>query len=154
MQMTTTDLVDRLAKHRGLAGAPREELAWLAVHGTLRQLHPGDVLTPKGEPVRGMFILLCGHITMSVDRGAGMHKVAEWRDGDITGLLPYSRLVAPPGDTVAQETTEILAVPREQLRGLILECHEITSILVHNLIDRTRAFTSNELHDEKTGLPR
>ncbi len=32
---------------------------------------------------------------------------------------------------------------------MILECHEITSILVHNLIDRTRYFTSTELHDEK-----
>jgi signal transduction histidine kinase len=32
---------------------------------------------------------------------------------------------------------------------LILACHEITSILVHSMLDRTRTFTSNELHDEK-----
>ena len=101
--MTTTDLVDRLAKHKALAGAPREELAWLAAHGTLRQLNPGDVLTPKNTPVAGMYVVLSGHLAMSVDRGAGPHKIAEWRDGEITGLLPYSRLVSPPGDSVAQE---------------------------------------------------
>jgi len=32
---------------------------------------------------------------------------------------------------------------------LIRECHEITSILVHTMLDRARYFTSNELHDEK-----
>ena len=46
--MTATDLVDRLAMHKTLGAAPREELAWLASHGTLRQLRTGDVLTPKG----------------------------------------------------------------------------------------------------------
>jgi len=49
--MTEADLIDRLAKHRTLGPAPREELTWLASHSTLRQLNPGDVLTAKGSPV-------------------------------------------------------------------------------------------------------
>ena len=32
---------------------------------------------------------------------------------------------------------------------MIHECHEITSILVHAMIDRVRTFTSSDLHDEK-----
>ncbi len=147
--MTTTDLIERLTKHKTLGVAPREELAWLAAHGTLRLLSPGDVLTPKASPVEGMFVVLSGRLAMYVDRGAGPNKIAEWRDGDVTGLLPYSRLVSPPGDSFAEEPTEILAFSREQIRELILECHEITSILVHRMVDRTRYFTSNELHDEK-----
>ena len=47
--------------------------------------------------------MLTGHIAIFVDRGAGRHKVMEWRAGDVTGMLPYSRMVSPPGDTVAQE---------------------------------------------------
>ena len=42
----------------------------------------------------------------------------EWLEGDVTGLLPYSRLVTPPGDTVAEEPTEIFAVPRECLHPM------------------------------------
>ena len=72
------------------------------------------MLTAKGAPVEGLFVVLTGHIAISVDRGAGRHKVMEWRAGDVTGLLPYSRLVSPPGDSIAQEPTEILAVPRER----------------------------------------
>jgi signal transduction histidine kinase len=147
--MTSTDLVDRLAEHKTLGEAPREELVWLATHGSLRKLQAGDVLTAKGAQVEGLFIFLSGHVAMFVDRGAGPNKIIEWRGGDVGGLLPYSRLVSPPGDSAAQETTEILAIHRDHLRAMTRECHEITSILVHAMVDRARVFTSSDLHDEK-----
>ncbi|HEY1216232.1 MAG TPA: cyclic nucleotide-binding domain-containing protein, partial [Bryobacteraceae bacterium] len=147
--MNAADLVDRLAEHKSLGAAPRDELAWLASHGSLRQLQTGDVLTAKGALVEGLFVVLSGHLAMYVDRGAGPHKVMEWRQGDVTGLLPYSRLVGPPGDSVAQEPTTILAVHRDHIRAMARECYEITSILVHIMIDRVRGFTSSDLHDEK-----
>lgn len=147
--MTTEDLIDRLAEHRTLGNAPREELGWLAKHGQIRRLQPGEVLSHKNAPVEGLFVILAGRLGMTVDRGAGPHKVADWREGDVAGVLPYSRLVSPPGDSVAEEPTEVLYIPRDEIRDLILACHEITSILVHSMLDRTRTFTSNELHDEK-----
>ena len=147
--MTAADLVDRLAEHKTLGAAPREELAWLASRGTLRQLHPGDVLTPKGAHPKGLFVVLSGCLAIFVDRGAGLKKIMEWREGAVTGLLPYSRLVGPPGDSVAQEPSEILEVHRDHLRAMTHECYEITSILVHAMIDRVRTFTSSDLHDEK-----
>ena len=143
------DLVDRLAAHQTIGAAPREELTWLAAHGSLRQLNTGDVLTPKNAPVEGLFVVLSGCIAIFVDRGAGLRKVMEWRGGDVTGLLPYSRLVSPPGDTVAQEPSAVLAVHRDHFNEMIRECHQITSFLVHRMVDRTRAFTSSDLHDEK-----
>jgi signal transduction histidine kinase len=147
--MTTTDLVDRLANHRTLGAAPREELEWLAARGTVRRLDVGEVLSVKGVPVEGLFALLSGRIALFVDRGSGPQKLVEWREGDVTGLLPYSRLVAPPGQSLAQEPSEVLVVPREHLRELARECSELTTILVHRMLDRAREFTSNELHDEK-----
>jgi len=147
--VTATDLIDRLAEHKTVGAAPREELAWLVSHGSLRHLNEGEVLSAKGVPVAGLFVVLTGHVAIFVDRGAGRHKVMEWRAGDVAGLLPYSRLVSPPGDSVAQEPSEILAVPRGDLAAMIRDCHEITSILVHKMLDRARHFTSSGLHDEK-----
>ncbi len=149
--MTTqhADLVARLMAHRTLGAAPVEELEWLAQHGRLRTLDRGIVLTPKTGPVTGLFVVLSGHLTIHVNRGAGPRKVMEWHGGDVTGVLPYSRLVAPPADVVAQEPTEILALDRERIRDLIQSCHEITSILVHAMLDRVRQFKSSEVHDEK-----
>jgi signal transduction histidine kinase len=148
-RMTAPDLVDRLAAHKALGAAPREELAWLASHGALRRLNAGDVLTKMGASVEGLFVVLSGCVSIVVDRGAGPHKIMEWREGQVTGLLPYSRMVSPPGDTTAQETTEILAVHRDLLPEMIRECQMITSILVHMMVDRARTFTSSALHDEK-----
>ena len=121
----------------------------MAEHGSLRRLETGEVLSHKGQPVEGMFILLSGHISLSVDRGSGPQKAIEWRAGEIAGVLPYSRITSPPGDSVAEETTELLAIPRDRLRALTRECHEITSILVHTMIDRARLFTSGDLQNEK-----
>src|SRR5262245_60032180 len=136
------DVLDRLAEHKTVGPAPREELAWLVAHGSLRQLEEGDVLTPKGGPVAGMYILLTGHVAIFVDRGAGRHKMIEWRAGDVAGALPYSRLVGPPADSVAQERTDVFAIPRGDLPAMIRECHEITTLLVHKMLDRNRAVTS------------
>jgi signal transduction histidine kinase len=144
-----TDLVDRLVAHTTLGTAPREELEWLVSHGTLRQLDEGEVLSAKGVPVSGLFVVLTGHIAIYIDRGAGRHKVMEWHAGDVSGMLPYSRLVSPPGDSIALEPSEILAIPREDLVMMARDCHEITSILVHKMLDRSRDFTSSGLHDEK-----
>ena len=147
--MTTTNLVDRLAAHKTLGAAPREELTWLAEHGTLRHLVPGDVLSSPGTTVESLFVMLSGRVAMFVERGGGRHKAMEWREGAVLGVLPYSRMTSPPGGSVAQEPSTILAVHRDHFPAMIRECHQITSILVHTMVDRARAFTSSDLHDEK-----
>ncbi len=143
------DLIDRLAEHKTLGTAPREELAWLAAHGTLRHLNAGDVLSHKGQPVEGLYVVLSGHVSLSVDRGSGPQKMIEWRTGEVSGVLPYSRLTTPPGDAIAEEPTEILALPRNELQALTRECFEVTMILVHTMLDRARLFTSGDLQNEK-----
>jgi signal transduction histidine kinase len=143
------NLIDRLAEHRTLDGAPRAELEWLAVHGQIRKLNTGEILSEKGVHVDALYIILSGRLALFVDRGAGINKVIEWREGDVSGLLPYSRLTAPPGNATALEPLEVLAIPRAHLRAMTEECFEVTSILVHTMIDRARLFTSSDLLNEK-----
>jgi len=141
--------VDRLAALKTIGSAPRDELAWLAAHGTMRRLSPGDVLTAKGAVVEGMFVVLTGRIAITIDHGAGPKKTMEWGEGDVLGVLPYSRIVTPPADTIAQIPSEVLAIHRDRIRDLIAACHAITSSLVHAMVDRARVFTSSGLQDEK-----
>jgi signal transduction histidine kinase len=147
--MTDPGLVDRLAQHKTLSEAPREELEWLAAQGSMRHLACGDVLSAKGHPVAGLYVVLSGRLAIFVDRGAGRHKMMEWQTGDVTGVLPYSRLINPPGDVLAQEPTEILALPVDCIRTMTRECYAVTAILVHKMLDRARIFNSSDLHDEK-----
>lgn len=147
--MSENDLIERLAAHKTVGAAPREELAWLVRRGTLRHLGAGEVLSAKGEQVGGLYVVLSGHVSLSVDRGTGPQKIIEWRGGDVSGILPYSRLTTPPGDAIAQEPTEILSLDRSELPALTHECYELTSLLVRTMLDRARLFTSSDLLNEK-----
>jgi hypothetical protein len=53
MPVIAHDLIDRLAQHRTLSGAPRTELEWLAAHGSIRNLNTGDALSRKDRPGGG-----------------------------------------------------------------------------------------------------
>ena len=147
--MSSQELLDRLTRHRVLASLPPDQIAWVAQHGTLRRLAPGDVLTAKDGKVEGLHVVLDGHISIYVDRGAGRRKIMEWRGGDVLGLMPYSRLVSPPGDVAAEEPSDVFTVYRSEMPEMIRDCTELTAALVHIMLDRARHFTSSFLHDEK-----
>jgi signal transduction histidine kinase len=147
--MDPATLLARLESHRTLTGVPKDQLAWLARVGEERIIEPGGVLTPSTGPVRGLYIVLEGHLSIRVDRGSGPRIVMEWHAGDVTGMLPYSRIKGPPGDVVAEERTTIVAVATEDLPRMIQECHELTAVLVHVMVDRARVFKTSELIDEK-----
>ncbi len=145
--MISADIVDQLSKHRTIGGAPRAELEWLAEHGSLRHLGAGDVMLASGRPVEDLDIVLSGRLT--IFRGAGPQKLWEWREGDVTGRLPYSRVGASPGDVIADEPTDIFVMPGDHLPAMMRGCDALTEILVHSMLDRTRGFTSVDLLDEK-----
>jgi signal transduction histidine kinase len=145
----TADLIERLAAHRELRGLPVHELEWLARHGTLRGYRVGDVAVAEGKPVDEMFILFCGRMVTRVDRASGRRDSLETVAGDISALLPFSRLAAAPGVTYALEETEALQVHRDHFPEMIRECPALIERLVHILIDRTRLFSSASLRDEQ-----
>ena len=77
----------------------------MAAHGFVRHFEVGELVVASDMPVEGLYIVLSGHFAIYVDRGDGRHKVMEWRGGDVSGLLPYSRMKSSPGDVVAEEPT-------------------------------------------------
>ncbi len=147
--MTEADLIERLAAHRTVGSAPREQLEWLAAHGTLQHYAAGEVVARTGEPIRALYIVLQGQLSIRVDRGGGPRKVMEWNSGDVSGQLPYSRLQATPGQTTVEEPAELLMVDRDHFPEMISRCHELTTILVHVMLDRARRFTTSDLQTEK-----
>jgi signal transduction histidine kinase len=94
-------------------------------------------------------VLFSGHFAIYVDHGAGPHKVMEWRGGDVSGYLPFSRMTKPIGAMTVDEAGEALVVHSRHFPELIRECPVITAKLVHVMLDRARTFRSSELQDEK-----
>jgi signal transduction histidine kinase len=101
------------------------------------------------DEVDEMVVLLSGRLSIYFTKGAARHKYTEWRAGDVTGLLPYSRLVHAPGESVVEEPAEALVVHRRAFPEMIRACYELTAVLVHVMLDRARVFNAAQLHDEK-----
>lgn len=145
----TMNLVDRLAAHRTLGTVPRTELEWLATHGKLRHYAAGELLSQRGEVPTLMIIMLSGHGAVYIDRGTGRKKFMEWQTGDITGVLPFSRMVTTVGDPVIDQATDAVVLHRDQFPEMIRECPAVTETLVHTLVDRVRHFASTDWQDDK-----
>lgn len=144
-----SDLLARLASHRMIGKAPRTELEWLVAHGTLERFTPGWMIARKGQPVDTMGIILKGQVSHFTDQGGIWRKVMTWREGDVVGWLPYSRMTAAPGNSVVEEPSELLQVTRAHLEAIAAECPHVTAELVHGMLDRARAFKSSDLQVEK-----
>jgi signal transduction histidine kinase len=147
--VTDPSLVDRLAAHRTLSAAPREQLEWLAAHGELRRFEKGQVVGVKGVLMRELAVILSGHLVIRIDQGSGVRRIVEWHAGDVTGYLPFSRLSSPPGNTTAEEPSEMLMVDHTHFPEMVATCFDLTGIFVHVMVDRARRFTRGDLHEEK-----
>jgi signal transduction histidine kinase len=145
----SADLLARLADHATLRTAPPEERRWLLEHGEIRTYQPGESLLHKGDEAPDMVIILTGRIAVYIDRPSGRRHVVESVAGEVTGRLPYSRLGRAPGDVLAEEATEVVAVHYEHHAEMTRACPVVTTTLVHAMLDRTREFVSTDWQDEK-----
>jgi hypothetical protein len=88
-------------------------------------------------------------MAITVDRGTGPRRVMEWRSGDVSGMLPYSRMKGPPGDNVVEEAAEVFTLHEDHFPELTHRCPMFTGHTVHIMLDRARSFNTNDLQDEK-----
>ncbi|UCF64407.1 MAG: ATP-binding protein [bacterium] len=147
--MTDTVLVKRLESLPNLDKIPRKELEWLVANGHYETHQAGTVIAPKGKRIENLYIVLSGHITSQRDRGTGPQRVIEWYSGSVTGMLPYSRMTAPPGDNYLEIKSELLTIHEKHFPEMIQQCPAFTALTVHSMLDRARVFKSSELQNEK-----
>ena len=143
------DLLARLATHRTVGNVPRAELEWLVAHGTIERWAAGQVVVRAGEPVGGLYFILEGRVSHFSDQGGTWRKVMDWRGGEVTGQLPYSRMTTAPGNSVVDEPTEALCIPRACLAEMPMAVPHVTEALVHVMLDRARTFKMSDLQLEK-----
>ncbi len=98
--MTATDLVDRLANHRTVGAAPREELEWLAAHGARPATGSGRRALGEGPARRGPVRHSLGPhraLHRSRLRSAEARGVAGWRRDGHASVLPSRHGAGPVG---------------------------------------------------------
>ena len=147
--MQNIDLINRLAALPNFGRIPRQELEWLAAHGQLEMHEAGTVIAPEGKRIDKLWIILTGRVAVKVDRGVGPRLVIEWHSGDVSGMLPYSRMTGPPGNNYLESRSELLAIQVKHFPEMIHLCPVFTAYTVHTMLDRARSFNASDLQDEK-----
>ena len=147
--MADPELVDRLSNLKILKNVPRTELEWLVDHGRIEKWEAGKIFRPHDKELPGLALVLTGSLAIHVERMGIHRRIMQWHDGDLTGTLPYSRMVNPPGDTVVHEDVEVFTIDKEHFRDITRHCPEFTAVCVHTMLDRARHFTGRDFQDEK-----
>lgn len=125
------------------------QLQWLVAHSEVRSYAKGkDVFTP-GSPADELFIVLEGKFRIHLHRQGEVRELGFIEAGDVTGVLPYSRMVTTNAQATAQAPCKVLALHRDQFQALIRDNFELTQAFVHVMTNRVRSFTTLQSQNEK-----
>ena len=128
---------------------PAEVLDWLLQAGELRQYADGETIVQTGEPASHMMGLVVG--AMQYYRlGSGQQgPVFRVEAGQITGVLPYSRLQTAKGQGIAVGDTTLYLLPRTEFPALEQRSPELVQRLVGIMSDRAREEVRGQERDDK-----
>ncbi|MEL6627525.1 MAG: ATP-binding protein [Bacteroidota bacterium] len=141
--------VDQLKANQAIGHVPEVQLQWLIDQSEIITVPEGEALFHPGMASDHMFILLEGRIRVWVGDGKNSKELVRLEPGEITGVLPYSRLASAVANSAALEKVVILQTHKEVFPRMIQECYELTEALVHVMNDRIRNFTTLRQQDEK-----
>ncbi|MGH8012651.1 MAG: sensor histidine kinase [Candidatus Binataceae bacterium] len=120
-------------------------LEWLAAQMEVLDLHPGEILVRAGEAAEHLVVVLGGEIR--AERGDGRVYVAH--AGQVTGLLPYSRLTHYPSMVHAAMESRVARLHKSQFAEMLQRLPELNQRLVSVLADRIRETTAADQQREK-----
>ena len=131
-----------------LQGMPFEDRLWLARHGTEVRANAGDVLFEEGATAEHMVIILKGEIHVR-RRETGPMALFIGRTGQMTGILPFSRMKTYGGQGFAVTPFWGLMIPRSLFPEMLAAIPSMAQRVVSTLLDRVREVTRIEQQAEK-----
>ncbi len=145
---TSKSLIDDLRKIEVFADLPQEHLAWLAEKFEERRFQPGEIMAREGEPLDHLTVILEGEIR--IQRGSGPDAtIFTAIAGQVTGLLPYSRLTHYGGTSRAVLPTRIVGLHRSLFPEMLQRMPLLGQRLVSLMADRIRETTRIETQRDK-----
>ena len=142
------EIADALERIGPLNGLPLEDRLWLARHGQEYVADAGDVLFEEGAPVEHMVIILKGEIHVRRQHGGPM-ALFIGRTGQMTGLLPFSRMKSYGGQGTAVSPVWTLLIHKSIFPQMLQAIPSMTQRVVSTLLDRVREVTRIEQQAEK-----
>lgn len=144
----SSNLVSDLRKIPVFSDLGDEELAWLAGHAEELVLEPGQILIREGDPAAFMHVFLEGEAE-SKSAGRPDAPIFTARPGQVTGMLPFSRMTHFPVTSRAITHTRVARISSSSFPEMLQRIPELGPRLAGVMVDRVREFTKLDSQKEK-----
>ena len=144
-----TFTIDELRPLAIFEGLREWQLAWFCEHGDKLELAPADRMLERGQPADFMFVVVTGTVEGYEEIGGEWLHVATTRRGQVTGMLPYSRMTHYPRYAVATELSQVLRIDKRHFQQMLAVSQEVGQRLVAMMTDRVRGDVRLEQQRER-----
>ena len=144
-----TESVIRGLKSNSVFGdLPEADLAWLAERMEEVSFNVGEVYARAGDPLDHLTVMLEGemHIERPEDQGSPMFMASA---GQVTGLLPFSRLTKYKGTGRVVRPVRALRLHKDHFPDMLHRMPILGQRLVAVMSDRIREITRQETQRDK-----
>src|ERR1700738_817304 len=122
------------------ADLPDDQITWFLSQSQEIHLKAGDTYVRQGDPADAMFVILEGQFQWRGEFG-GETVVLSGKPGDVTGVLPFSRMKQFTVSGRAMTDGRVLKFPTSLFSELVQKMPELTTRLVGLMSDRIREAT-------------
>ena len=148
-QARVAALVADLRKVLPFADQAQDDLEWFVSQSEERRTAVGEITVKEGAPADTMFVILEGELRARRENGPADGPVYIAHAGDVTGVLPFSRMKNYFVTVRAVLPMRTLAFPSSKFPELFQRMPELSQRLVGLLTDRVRNVTREEQQREK-----
>ena len=127
---------------------PDDQIAWFLSQSQELHLNSGDTFMRAGDPAEFMVVVLEGALQGRGDINGEIFAIA-LKSGDVTGVLPFSRMKLSTVTGRAITDSRILRFPASQFSDLVQKMPELAKRLVGLMSDRIRETTRLEQQKDR-----
>ena len=146
---TNTPLEAALRRIQIFSDLRDDQLQWFAASGEELRLAPGEALLREGDPAEALFVLLAGEIRGRRENAGSDSPGFVGRAGEVTGMLPFSRMIKFPVTARATVPSWVLRLHKNHFQEMLQRIPELLPRLVGVLADRVREFSRAEQQRDK-----
>ena len=144
-----TDLYKEFREIPVFADLPEEGLRWLADHAHVIVVEPGEIVVREGDPANDMVVYLEGETDGRRESLGPDSPVYTARAGQVTGMLPFSRMTTFTITSRAITHSRIARIHKDLFPEMLQRLPELGPRLVGLISDRVREATKQDLAREK-----
>ncbi len=140
---------DDLRRIDVFADQPDGALAWLASVAQEKLVPAGETPFKRGDAADRMIGVVEGGFQIFTIRGETRTLFGTVEAGEISGLLPYSRMETFAGEGVTVSDSRLALIPQEHFAEMLRQMPEVGKRLVGRMTDRVRQSSRDDVQREK-----